>query len=94
MSKNILFYIPTMNQRSGGIRQYSFNMLKMISENNTGEFKFFIYHKRKDKLFLDIIDKNENFQLISTHFFPKTFIKLYNSLGKIVNVAGVTFNVK
>jgi glycosyltransferase involved in cell wall biosynthesis len=85
MSKNILFYIPTMNQRSGGIRQYSFNMLKMISENNTGEFKFFIYHKRKDKLFLDIIDKNENFQLISTHFFPKTFIKLYNSLGKIVS---------
>lgn len=74
-----------MNQRSGGIRQYSFNMLKMISENNTGEFKFFIYHKRKDKLFLDIIDKNENFQLISTHFFPKTFIKLYNSLGKIVS---------
>jgi len=86
MSKNILFYIPTINQKSGGIRQYSFNMLKMISENNTGEFNFFVYHKRNDKLFLDIIDQNENFKLIPTHFFPKTLIKLYNSLGKIVTI--------
>jgi len=84
MSKNILFYIPTMDQGSGGIRQYSFNMLKMISENNTGEFQFFIYHKRKDKMFLDIIDQNENFTLIPVHFFPKTLIKLYNSVGKLV----------
>ncbi len=69
MSKNILFYIPTMDQGSGGIRQYSFNMLKMISENNTGEFNFFIYHKRKDEFFLGIIDENQNFKLIPTHFF-------------------------
>ncbi len=74
-----------MDQGSGGIRQYSFNMLKMISENNTGEFNFFIYHKRKDEFFLGIIDENQNFKLIPTHFFPKTFIKLYNSLGKIVS---------
>jgi len=84
MSKNILFYIPTINQTSGGIRQYSFNMLKMISENNTGEFNFFIYHKRNDKLFLDIIDQNENFHLIPTHFIPKTLIKIYNFLGKTI----------
>lgn len=90
MPKNILFYIPSITQESGGVRQYSFNMLKMISENNTGEFNFFIYHKRKDKLFLDIINKNENFKLIPTHFFSKTLIKLYNFLGKIVST--ISFN--
>lgn len=85
MSKNILFYIPTMDQGSGGIRQYAFNMLKMISENNTGEFNVFVYHKRKDKMFLDIIEQNENYTLIPTHFISKTLIKIYNSLGKIAS---------
>ena len=74
-----------MDQGSGGIRQYAFNMLKMISENNTGEFNVFVYHKRKDKMFLDIIEQNENYTLIPTHFISKTLIKIYNSLGKIAS---------
>jgi len=85
MSKNILFYIPTINQKSGGIRQYSFNILKMISENYNENFNFYVYHKRNDTLFLDIIDKNQNFHLIPTHFYSKTLIKLYNLLGKAVS---------
>ncbi|WP_264563649.1 glycosyltransferase family 4 protein [Flavobacterium sp. N3904] len=85
MSKNILFYIPTIDQGSGGIRQYSFNMLKMISENDTGEFNFFIYHKRNDKMFLEIIEKKANFKLIPTHFIAKTLIKGYNLLGKVIS---------
>ena len=64
MAKNILFYIPDINQSWGGVRQYSFNILKMLSENPNKEFVFYIYHEVEDKLFLDIINENYNFNLI------------------------------
>jgi glycosyltransferase involved in cell wall biosynthesis len=78
MSKNILFYIPTINQHAGGVRQYSFNILKVISENYSDDYNFYVYHKRKDKLFLDIIDQTKNFHLVPRYFVMKTIIKTVN----------------
>jgi len=82
MSKNILFYIPTINQHAGGVRQYSFNILKVISENYSEDYNFYIYHKRKDKLFLDIVDQTKNFHLVPRFFVMKTIIKTANLLLK------------
>jgi glycosyltransferase involved in cell wall biosynthesis len=86
MRKNILFYIPNIDQSWGGVRQYSFNILKMISENLTQEFRFYIYHENGDKLFTDIIDVNDNFMLIQKDSISKTKIKYQTILYKIIYI--------
>lgn len=86
MSKNILFYIPDLDQSWGGVRQYSFNILKMISENFTPEFTFYIYHENGDELFIDIIGKNENFILIQKDSVSKIKIKCRTILYKILYI--------
>lgn len=78
MSKNILFYIPTIDQRAGGIRQYSYNLLRVIAEQKDADYSYFIFHKRKDKLFLDIINERSNFHLVPTFFIVKTSFKFIN----------------
>ena len=85
MAKNILFYIPSINQKDGGVRQYAFNVLKMVAENNSIEYNFYIYHKKKDKLFLDMIDQTENFHLISKFSFIKIAIKAANLFLKVTS---------
>jgi glycosyltransferase involved in cell wall biosynthesis len=85
MTKNILFYIPTINQKEGGVRQYAFNILKTFSENYSEDFTFYIYHKRKDQLFLDIVKENKNFALIQTHLSAKIVIKFQVILHKIIH---------
>lgn len=84
MRKNILFYIPNIDQSWGGVRQYSFNILKMISENYNPEFTFYIYNENKDKLFIDIIDRNDNFSLVQSAVDSKFKIKYKNILYKII----------
>jgi glycosyltransferase involved in cell wall biosynthesis len=82
--KNILFYIPTIVQKDGGIRQYAFNILKAFSENYSQDYTFYIYHKRKDPLFLEIAKRQPNFVLIETHFFAKFKIKTAVFFNKIL----------
>ena len=77
MRKNILFYIPNIDQSWGGVRQYSFNILNP-------EFTFYIYNENKDKLFIDIIDRNDNFSLVQSAVDSKFKIKYKNILYKII----------
>jgi glycosyltransferase involved in cell wall biosynthesis len=56
----------------------------MISENYNPEFAFYIYHENKDKLFIDIIDRNDNFSLVQSAIDSKFKIKCKNVLYKII----------
>lgn len=56
----------------------------MISENYNPEFTFYIYNENKDKLFIDIIDRNDNFSLVQSAVDSKFKIKYKNILYKII----------
>lgn len=67
MKKNILFYIPSNDQKSGGTRQYAFNLLKMISEVPNDDFNFFIYNIHNDPLFEVFKEDEEKFTFVKVN---------------------------
>ncbi|MBN4073022.1 glycosyltransferase family 4 protein [Crocinitomix catalasitica] len=58
----ILFYIPDLDQTSGGIRQYSAGLLKMISELD--EHEIYVLHNNHDPEIILIIENAHNLVLI------------------------------
>ena len=69
--KNILFYIPTLSQDFGGIRQYSAGLLKLFSEI-TGIFNFFILHDGNDEVIMNLIIINPDLKQIKFSDYPLT----------------------
>ncbi len=84
---NILYYIPKVNQSSGGIRQYSIALLKILS--NDKKNSYYILNNNHDSQISDIIINNRsNLFLIPKSIGNEKFleniilktIKIYNIL--------------
>jgi glycosyltransferase involved in cell wall biosynthesis len=58
----ILFYIPDLDQTSGGVRQYAVGLLKILA--TLPEHHTFILHNNDDPLILDLIEDHDQLQLI------------------------------
>lgn len=58
--KNILFYIPSLSQESGGIRQYAAALLEVMKELDDDHL-FFIYHNGEDPVIMDKIKNCSKF---------------------------------
>ena len=78
MSKQVLFYIPDLDQTVGGIRQYALNLLETIAGLDNGTFQIYVYHNVEDSQVIDIIDKNENCTLITDVDIYTPFINRKN----------------
>tara|TARA_R110002051_G_scaffold57789_2_gene106761 strand:- start:3657 stop:4859 length:1203 start_codon:yes stop_codon:yes gene_type:complete len=78
MSKQVLFYIPDLDQTVGGIRQYALNLLETIAGLDKGIFQIYVYHNVEDSQVIDIIDKNENCTLITDVDIYTPFINRKN----------------
>ena len=78
MSKQVLFYIPDLDQTVGGIRQYALNLLETIAGLDKGTFQIYVYHNVEDSHVIDIIDKNENCTLITDVDIYTPFINRKN----------------
>jgi glycosyltransferase involved in cell wall biosynthesis len=85
MQKNILFYIPNVDQKSGGVRQYAFNVLNMITESNCRDFNYFIYHENNDELFINLINKTDNFKLITVSKSEKIKLKFKKKINNFLS---------
>ena len=83
-SQHILIYIPYLDQRYGGIRQYTTNLLRTLSNLDQNKFKISVLHYNNDTEIikvikslpiLNLITKNEvklpNFLLIKNHSAKK-----------------------
>lgn len=84
---NILYYIPELNQATGGSRQYSIAMLELLAKDRTNN-QYLIFHNSEDRQVLDIVEKSTNMLLIPTKLgkekrhqkFFRHFISLLNIL--------------
>ena len=59
---NILIYIPTVNQKNGGVRQYSISLLKILSHDEDN--KYYILHNSQDPVIEATISDAKNLFLI------------------------------
>ena len=83
-SKNILFFIPDLNQESGGIRQYAAGLLTIIS-TLPREYRIYVLSNGNDPVILEIIQSSVNLELVTTYayrasIFRKILNKIYNML--------------
>jgi glycosyltransferase involved in cell wall biosynthesis len=85
--QNILFYIPTISQEWGGVRQYAaglMNLFPLLEE----KYNFYIYHDGEDPVIKSILSEHKNLVLVKPSFinlkkdiFPKK-LKYYINLFK------------
>jgi len=81
IKKNILFYIPSLSQDLGGVRQYACSLLKLFPDlANT--YKFFIYHDNKDPNIINVLKENPQFKLIKPGQFKLSKLSNLISLFK------------
>lgn len=59
---NILFYIPNLSQTSGGIRQYSVGLLKILGQLQ--EHTFYVLHNTEDQEIIGVVNSSKNLFLI------------------------------
>lgn len=61
---NILFYIPTISQKDGGIKNYATGILNLLTQERESTNLFYIYHNIGDKDIIEIVNHSENFILV------------------------------
>lgn len=82
---NILIYLPNIHQGSGGVRQYSVTLIKMLKEIN--ENHYFIYHDLNDKEIIDAIHEDKKFTLVTTEEINRHEFEIINApVGKFKNI--------
>ena len=59
---NILYYIPNLSQKWGGVRQYAKGVLEIIAKE-TGN-KYFVYHNNGDPEIMEVLIQNPQLKLI------------------------------
>ena len=62
---NILYYVPYIGRKDGGIYQYSIGLLKILSKANL-QHEFYIYHTKETPEIINITNEASNFHLITT----------------------------
>jgi glycosyltransferase involved in cell wall biosynthesis len=75
---NVLFFIPELNQISGGLRQYSAALLKLLNEISD-DYNFYIFHNGKDEEIMNILRFNYKLHWIDSNF---SFATIENSFKK------------
>ena len=88
-SKNILFFIPDLNQESGGIRQYAAGLLTIIS-TLPREYRIYVLSNGNDPVILEIIQSSVNLELVTTYAYRASIFR--KILNKIYNINVVIFN--
>ena len=88
-NKKILFFIPELNQESGGIRQYAAGLLNIIS-NFSSQYKIYVLHNSNDPVILEIIQSNNTLELVTTYDYRNSVFK--KIINKIYNINAVVFN--
>ena len=86
---NVLFYLPELDQRKGGMRQYAACLLHLFCEFPE-RYTFFIGHEIDDPIVIQIINNNPRFKIVSrksykVHLFEKINYHLTVILKKLVN---------
>ena len=71
---NILFYIPNLTQKNGGIRQYAACVLNLFA-TFPKKYSFYILHENNDPVIEDILKRNCDFKVVSTKSYEISFIK-------------------
>lgn len=61
---NVLFYLPALDQKKGGMRQYAACLLHLFCKFPE-RYTFFIGHEINDPVVMDIINSNPRFKVIS-----------------------------
>lgn len=61
--QNILFYIPTISQEWGGVRQYAAGLMKLFPLLEE-KYNFYIYHDGEDPVIKSILSEHKNLILI------------------------------
>jgi glycosyltransferase involved in cell wall biosynthesis len=91
---NILFYIPSLSQDWGGIRQYSKGVLEIIAKDTTR--KYFIYHNSDDSEILKVLSNNVHLRLIKDCDVIQSRLPGINKRGliRIVNFLSRILKIK
>lgn len=72
---NILYYIPNISQKVGGIRQYSVALLKILAKDKTN--KYFILHNVNDPQVVQVLEEHPHLQLIPTRISKEGFFEKF-----------------
>lgn len=85
----VLFYIPNLTQKEGGLRQYAACLLNLFI-NFPESYSFFILHENNDPVIIDIISKHAAFKIISRQaykisFFKRSCYKITYAFQKAIN---------
>jgi glycosyltransferase involved in cell wall biosynthesis len=85
---NILYYIPSISQQWGGIRQYAVACLKILARDEDNQY--FIYHEASDPEVVAVLNQNPQLKLIKTttvnYGIWNRYINLFKR--KLADIAG------
>ncbi len=95
--QNILFFIPELTQRWGGVRQYASGLLKLFIEL-TAEYNFIILHDNDDPVILSVVNSCKDFQLTNSstsrlNMLEKLVEKSKKYVSKIFGKIGIKINI-
>ena len=84
---NILYYIPNLNQESGGIKQYCTNLLSTLKEID--QYNFYIFCNKPNDILLKEIKISDNLFLIpsnvSKEFWYQRYMRLLNQTWSFIS---------
>ncbi|UAY52235.1 glycosyltransferase family 4 protein [Ferruginibacter albus] len=84
---NILYFIPTLSQESGGIRQYAIALLETLQEDHSGN-QYYILYNTSDAFITACINNCDHFHGIpATAITEKTYQKVFRIATKNINLA-------
>ena len=97
--QNILFYIPTISQEWGGVRQYAAGLMELFPLLEE-KYNFFILHDGNDSLIMDAISRSNNVKLINPQDFHSSkiqvlknkFVIVYNFIRNKKNLEKIDLN--
>lgn len=81
---NILYFIPNISQKGGGLRQYSVALLKILAQDTSN--RYFILHQVNDPQVMEVIQNNPHLFHISPNlgkerFYERILRKIFNFLN-------------